>query len=128
MWDPAPPPPEDLFLLLFSGNMCVGGAWFVGLIQSLRRIPPPPPPSTDTGCPFATSLQAQGQGNDCCPVEFLWQEGSWKFFVDLASTLRAPLLCFCPFLILAWPFRPCLRSPRFIVALYVDAFANSEIL
>lgn len=100
MWDPAPPPPEDLFLLLFSGSMCVGGAWIVGLIQSLRRIPPPcSPPSTDTGCPFATSLQAQGQGNDCCPVEFLWQEGSWKFFVDLASTLKGS-----PVMLLSIPY------------------------
>lgn len=109
VWDPTPPPPEDLFLLLFSRSMYVGGTWFVGLTSCHL-----PPSSTDTGRPSAASLQAQGQGNDGCPVEFLWQEGSGKFSVDLASTLWAPMLCFCPFLILSWPFRPCLTSPRFI--------------
>lgn len=95
VWDPAPPPPEDLFLLLFFRNVCGRN-----LVCGADPVPPSPS-STDTGCPFAASLQAQGQGNDWCPVEFLWQEGSGKFSVDLASTLWAVMLLSIPYPVLA---------------------------
>lgn len=63
------------------------------------------------GRPAAAFLQAQGQGNCCGQVEFLWQEDSWKLFAELASTLWAPVLLFCPFLTLPLLLSASLKPP-----------------